>query len=412
MSWTKLTLQVRTPLFGGDDPRHDDGGAVRVPSIRGVLRFWFRAVASGHHVSDLGEIWKAEQAVFGSTSTPSVIRLRIPKQPTVSSQHRKPDWAISERLAKRPGFDGAQYLLGQGLWDYERGLRRGCVEPGQSFDLDIRFDRDEQVNSRFMLALWAWLTYGGLGCRTRRGFGQLVCTAVDGDLPCHWTLDNLKPPSGVAGWENLGACAVPDLLPGRAALGWGDLLQAPPPKTDSHPEIPTLSPRWWAGTVLETRAGSLGEALHRAGLRWRRFRAADDDARGRKPSQNTRSPEWLNSIHGDDDRYPIAAFGLPIGYFSSASGFKATVTPELGGAPLRRASPVWLRPILLPKGRWGVFTHVFYSRLLPKDAVLRISTGTSTLSVPSDEVVEEAWDCWLHGDPRLPDDYFPRREHA
>jgi CRISPR-associated protein Cmr1 len=198
-------------------------------------------------------------------------------------------------------------------------------------------------------------------------------------------------------------------LPGRAALGWGDLLQAPPPEAESHPEIPTLTPRWWKGTVLEGQAGSLGEALHRAGLRWRRFRAADDDARGRKPSQTTHSPEWLNSIHGDDERYPIAAFGLPIGYFSSTTGFNATVTPELKGDKLRRASPVWLHPILLSSGRWGVFTHVFYARLLPNDAELRISTGTSTLSVPSDEVIEEGWDRWLDGDPRLPDGYFPRR---
>lgn len=406
MSWTTLTLQVRTPLFGGDDPARDDGTPVRVPSIRGALRFWFRAVAAGHGVPDGAELWKAEEAVFGSTGTPSAIRLRVlPEQPTASGRRSRPDWAISEERARRHGFDGAQYLLGQGLWDYQTGLRRGFVKPGLEFDLDVRFGRDEHVNARFMLALWAWLTYGGLGARTRRGFGQLVCTAVRGELPCGWTHADLLPPTDADSWAALGDCALPGSLPGRDALGWGTLLPAPPPTGAPLPEFPTLTPRWWAGSVLERRAGSLGEALHRAGLRWRWFRAAQDQDDRRKPTQHTRSPEWTNVIHGVDDRYPIAAFGLPVGYFSSASGFKATVTPELAGTPLRRASPVWLRPVLLQGGRWGVFTHLFYARLLPEGAELRIDDGRPTLRPPED--AEEAWDRWIDGESRLPDNYFP-----
>lgn len=194
MSWTRLTLQVRTPLFGGEDPTGNDGAPARVPSIRGALRFWFRAVAAGHGVSGLKELWDAEQEVFGSTENPSAIRLRVPRQPTMGGRGSKPTWAITEQRARRPGFDGAQYLLGQGLWDYRSGLRRGYVDPGAEFGLDVRFGGDERVDARFMLALWAWLTYGGLGARTRRGFGQLVCTSVRGDLPCGWTHADLLSP--------------------------------------------------------------------------------------------------------------------------------------------------------------------------------------------------------------------------
>jgi len=409
MSWTTLTLQVRTPLFGGDDPASDAGSPVRVPSIRGALRFWFRAVAAGHGVSELGELWAAEQEVFGSTHRPSAIGLRVSRHPAAST-HRKPAWATTEQH----GFDGAQYLLGQGLWSYKTGLQRGYVEPGESFDLGIRFSRDkergERVNARFMLALWAWLTYGGLGARTRRGFGQLVCTAIDGDLRGGWEPADLLPPADAAGWDDLGGCAVPQSLPGRVALGWPELLSAPPPPGESLPHLPTLTPRWWGGAVLEKRAGSLGEALHLAGLRWRRFRAADDNDRGRKPSQSTRSPEWTNVIHGEDERYPLAAFGLPVGYFSRSQGkdVKVTVTPQLGTEPLRRASPVWLRPVPLSGGRWGVFTHLFYARLLPQGTRLQVDGDKkATLPAPPDEVVEEAWDRWLAGDARLPHDFFP-----
>ncbi|MGH3842092.1 MAG: type III-B CRISPR module RAMP protein Cmr1 [Pseudonocardiaceae bacterium] len=410
MSWTRLTLQVRTPLFGGDDPRNDHGTPIRVPAIRGALRFWFRAVAAGHGVSDLDQLWNAEQAVFGSADTPSEIKLRISGQPTASGRGSKPDWAITEQRANRPGFDGAQYLLGQGLWNYQAGLRRGFVH-GESIELGIRFSRDEQVNARFMLALWAWLTYGGLGARTRRGFGQLVCTGVGGELRCGWTHAALLPPRDADGWAALGECAIPGSLPGRDALGWGALLPAPPSNAEQVPEIPALTPRWWSGKLLTERAGSLGEALHLAGLRWRRFRAADGSDNlplRRKPSPSTRSPEWTNVIHGTDNEYPIAAFGLPVGYFSQSRGpiFKTTVTPKLDGTELRRASPVWLRPVLLAGDRWGVFTHLFYARLLPDGAKLHIEGGRQ-LPPPPGNVVEDAWDRWIL--PHSAGNYSPRR---
>jgi CRISPR type III-B/RAMP module RAMP protein Cmr1 len=51
MTWTTLTLQVTTPLFnGGADPdgsaglRPDQEAGIRVASIRGSMRFWFRAL--------------------------------------------------------------------------------------------------------------------------------------------------------------------------------------------------------------------------------------------------------------------------------------------------------------------------------------------------------------------------------
>lgn len=408
MSWTRLTLQVRTPLFGGEDPTGDDGAPARVPSIRGALRFWFRALAAGHGVTQLPKLWEAEEAVFGSTGKPSAIGLRVPKQPTMGGRDSRPGWATTEQH----GFDGAQYLLGQGLWDYGEGLRRGVVEPGAEFLLDIRFSRDEQVNARLMLVLWTWLTYGGLGARTRRGFGQLVCTGVRGELPCGWTLKDLLPPADVDDWQALGRCAVPGSLPGRDVLGWGEPLPEDAP-VDGLPELPALAPLWWAGFMLDEEADSLGAVLHLAGLRWRRFRAADGSdylEPEKKPGPSTRSPEWTNVIHKIDSRYPVAALGLPVGYFSRSQGrsFTATVTPHLGDKKLRRASPVWLRPVLLRDGRWGVFTHVFFAQLLPPEAELRVTGGvTRTLPLPPIEDVRDVWNRWISGEPRLPDGYFP-----
>src|SRR5579863_4570864 len=99
MEWTTLTLQVTTPLFnGGADPdgsagfRPDHEAGVRVASVRGAMRFWFRALAGVLTGPDLPLLAALERRVFGGAgdgtrdsagSAASPVLLRIPKQPPV-----------------------------------------------------------------------------------------------------------------------------------------------------------------------------------------------------------------------------------------------------------------------------------------------------------------------------------------
>lgn len=397
MGWTRLHLQVRTPLFGGDDTT-GAGQPVRVPAVRGVLRAWLRAVAAGRGVTGRDELWRTEQEVFGSTSTPSRIALRVPVQPK-DERITHPVWATT---GPEREFDGAQYLLGQGLWRHGAGLRRPFVEPGTAVALDVRFSGDPRIDARFMLALWAWLTFGGLGARTRRGFGQLVCTGVDGPLPPNWSIDHLVPQPTVECWQELGndpfAFAPPD-----SALDWPEPL-TPSDDPGPMPAVPSLAPRWWSGAVFG-QDGDLGRILHLAGTQWRWYRAGRSPAgdAGVPPSADTRSPEWTKVIHGQHDEYPVAALGLPVGYYSTSGErpFTAVVTPHAAdGTQLRRASPVWIRPVQVEQG-WAVFTHVFFSRLLPPGATLRVTGGRNrTLDPPSADLVDDQWNRWLDGDPR------------
>jgi len=400
MSWTSFELTVVTPLFSGDDP--DSGrvdSPVRVPSIRGVLRFWLRALAAGHQILDRQGLWQQEQAVFGSTERPSPIALRISGQPR-AVRTAKPDWVLYPRPApgEKDGFHGAQYLLGQGLWSYRDGITRPFVEPQRTVTLGVRFTDDESVNNLFMLALWAWLTYGGLGARTRRGFGQLRCTDVTGTLPTGWDAADLVSPNRRGAWVELGAKVLPETLVRRKPKGWRSLLTADPADGEPLPEVPALCPKWWAGETFAD-AGSLGEALHLAGRELRLFRAADST--GRSPSQRTRSPEWVNVVHGTDKHYPVAALGLPVGYSSrdrAGNQIKATVDVH-ADKPLRRASPVWIRPVALGSGQWTVFTHVFWAALLPLNATITLSGPghgqSKCLHAPNRQALDTAWDAWL-----------------
>jgi hypothetical protein len=415
VTWTTINLTVVTPLFSGDDPDPTSGGSadspIRVPSIRGVLRFWFRTIAAAHGIVDRSELWKVEERVFGSTTHPSPIQLRIDRNLPASGVGTKPAWAGGPSWGNR--FHGARYLLGQGLWHYQTGLTRPCVEPSASatVGLRVRLSDDETVNHQFLLALWAWLTYGGLGARTRRGFGQLRCTSVNGPLPPPFATALIAAPD-LPTWQELAWDPIPASLRDPARLGWTGWDESKPVPDAALPDIPALTPRWWGGRMLGDQCDSLNAALDLAGLIWRNFRL-DSQSLTERPGQDNRAPEWNAAIHGDDQRYPLAALGLPVGYYSTRSGFSATVEPTVvvdrRREPLRRASPVWLRPIQLGENNWRVFTHAFLARLLPKDAELHIVRNRvygKRLDVPTPELVKDTWDRWLEQDYRLPDGFY------
>ncbi len=408
MAWTTLHLRVLTPLFSGDEPKGTP--TIRVPSVRGALRFWLRAVIAGRGLvgeADLKNLWQAEQQVLGSTHVPSPIALRIRRQPETSTE-KPPEWTNNSRPK---AFDGAHYLLGQGLWSYKEGVIRH-IPAGAEFDLDVRFsDKDDKdaVNGRFMVALWAWLTYGGLGARTRRGFGQLSCIGVAGaPLPTGWTVGALSRPRTWAGWERLTESVYPPAPPWSDTGPWAELpagLAGP----DTVAEHPALDRSWWEGDMVKLNAVGCGEALHQTGLKWRCFRAGPDALMDDGlPSADTRSPEWKDVIHEVGSSYPVGALGLPVNYYSAKGQrpFSAAVTPIQGiDELLRRASPVWLRPVKLDDGKWQLFTFFFAARLLPEGARLEVKSGRRTLKTltpPRQAEADRTWARWLNREDRLP----------
>ena len=60
----EVTYRVVTPLFcAGADSTHSE---IRLPSFKGVLRFWWRALAWSRCRADLEAIRRQEDALFGS----------------------------------------------------------------------------------------------------------------------------------------------------------------------------------------------------------------------------------------------------------------------------------------------------------------------------------------------------------
>jgi CRISPR-associated protein Cmr1 len=163
-----LEIAVMTALYGGgaEPGRNDPFDPYRVPSIRGHLRFWWRATRGGAFVSH-SELRNAEAAIWGDTDRASPVKLRILgfKAPM-------------ERPAAQRGADGRwteeqpKYALFPAQEDRSK---IGRVYRGGSFRLQVR--APQHLVSDVDAALWAWFAFGGIGGRTRRGCGSLFCKA-------------------------------------------------------------------------------------------------------------------------------------------------------------------------------------------------------------------------------------------
>lgn len=405
MRWTTLHLEVTTPLFnGGVHPTRDDapigvdGTGVRVPSLRGAMRFWFRALAGLAVGPDLGVLAAMERKVFGGTDAVSPVKLRIPVQPAVSPPGRP---YFLQEAGRWVG-----YLLGQGLAPVRDGapyVSRPYVVPGESFELQLRFtDRQEEEAAALAVAsLWLLCAYGGLGARTRRGFGGLRILDASGPLPAPWDRVSIRTP-GLEQYEQLTR-----LWPQGAVAACMPHLKA----LSSH----GLDPRGaWSGTLptypvlsrTHTIAGvSGGEAFDRwdevlvhAGKQLRWFRASRDHPEVRyRPKIKT--PEWTEVITGPSDHFGLGALGLPVVYKD-----RRTVNADHGrgvdAEPLRRASPLWLRPVG-ERRTWRLLSFAFLGEFLPTEGLDAVAVHVwnggrqgKQVTVTHDDIVKRATE-WI-----------------
>ncbi|MCD0448608.1 type III-B CRISPR module RAMP protein Cmr1 [Actinocorallia sp. API 0066] len=405
MTWTTLTLTVTTPLFNagavnGREPDSDKTG-IRVPSLRGALRFWFRALAGVITGPDLALLSELEGRALGHTGNASPVRFRVSRQPPLtlpSGRHTftPPPGLVLEKRVKEPGY-WIHYLLGQGLADLGNlRVNRPYVAPGQPWELKIAFGPDDRLNSPVLAALWLLCAYGGLGARTRRGFGGVRITRVDGPLPEPWTARDLLAPPAMAHGEITGLRLPVHILkaaglltayireelgrPGFSIADW----QEPP-------SFPVLS-RQHTLAVLSTRAfPSWEKTLGHAGEQFRRFRASRDYP-GARYRPDIKTPEWEDVVHGADDHFTLGALGLPVVYKDGIS-----VGVEVDGKPSRRASPLWIRAVGHGTD-WRILSFAFTGSFLPSgqdapEVVLRGKGPRRTLNVADEDVAElaRAW---------------------
>ena len=168
----QATYQITTPMFlGGADNKCAE--KIRPPSVKGVLRFWWRALAwgrifQGDKNQALKQLHREEAALFGSAARDNaggqgVFRLRIKNDQSRSSTIKQ--------------LSDINYLLGQGV-----KCERGYLESGSEFTVccypSQMMNKDQHKQLQEALLCVGML--GGLGARSRRGLGSLSIRSLEG----------------------------------------------------------------------------------------------------------------------------------------------------------------------------------------------------------------------------------------
>jgi CRISPR-associated protein Cmr1 len=327
-------IELITPMVGGgaNAGEVDPSFPIRPTAIRGHLRHWWRLM----HGQSLGEgMWRREEEIFGSTEFPSPLRVRVEASPIAN-------WVEPAEI----GNPGLKYFLFPSIENEQRLAREGFT-----FRLDLTWENEDGLGKRraaqnlcrareskpalpnriaspdqeIDLATRAWLTFGGVGARTRRGCGALF---VEKSTPA-WRVDDEQS------WLRQ------FLLPGS---GIEKILCLQQPL--SHLEA-------WR-RVAETWKSFRQPGPARRGEPRRRFPEAETIRRatGRR-SRRGRAAAESEAPSG----FPRAELGLPIIFqFKDAADPEPTTVNRSGcdaeGQPFQRmASPFILKPFAARKDR-------------------------------------------------------------
>lgn len=330
--------------MGGADTRKT--AEVRLTGLKGILKFWWRAQA-WMRWSDVETIRAHEATIFGDTDaqSPAIFHLapydetclpagyRYQLENPEDGQNGEGLLYIGQGLAERVD-NSANQKIRRGARTTELRLTRACLPSQLMITLKILVRPCE--NQAFIVqelerTLQLTGLLGGIGARTRRGFGSL-------------TLVDLK--GGEKPWE---APANIDEL--RARLSAFELFggENENPEDSALPPYTAFSPRSRV-VLLQGMDGERPlEILDRLGKEMIRFRSwgVRGSVLNARAEKNFRKDHniMLSALHGRritmlPDR---VVFGLPQSYFFSSVRAGTTVTLSghgQGQGSDRRASPL------------------------------------------------------------------------
>ena len=380
-------IELITPLFGGgvETRVNDPSFPIRATSIRGQLQFWWRATVGAQYATRQ-ELRAAQSAIWGDTTQASRVQVRVE---TVSFDNPKPcatferDNRDGSRFRSMPTWNAPfnNSALPYALFPFQGQLANGRtqieVQPASclhkaSFKLTLICHKSLDFAKQVEPALWAWVNFGGLGSRTRRGCGAIVCKSL---VPKN--LDEL-----IAKLKTF--------------------LQEPNAQVR---EWPTLAAAFLVGKEQNQSLDAWNEVIDR----FRHFRQGVGLGRnpGEKPNRPGRSrwpePETIRCItqqrlakhsrlpHIPEDAFPRAELGLPIVFHFQEQGDPSDTVlypanDSEGKKRERMASPLILKPLALANGKF-VPLIVRLNTLALNGVDLR--RGEQSLQLPQTTVIRD-----------------------
>lgn len=331
-------LIITTPIFlGGAD--NQSTAELRPTSIKGALRFWFRAINYGKY-QDYKKVKKAEDEIFGSTSSQSEFFLKLNSDDVKVED----DATKIKRLFAAPEIG----YLGYGLYQDTRRQQsyRPYLIPEQTFTIELLLKpriEDPLVSENLIKAIKALGLFGGLGSRNRRGFGSITLDSIFiNDKECY-TAPNSREELKKAFEDFYSSLELSKNIPEYTAFSKNNR------------------------TIILGEFNDYKDALKTVGAAMMYFR--------RNCSKDTKIV--IDALMGIDIRkHPErVVFGLPHNYFIRDKG-KVSINSIIGSEETRRASPLFIKIISIKEDGNTKYTPVitvFPSEFLPKDGKISLN---------------------------------------
>lgn len=176
----EATFYVTTPMFmaGSDQQRAE----FRISSLLGALRFWYRATAPQYLQKNITALREAEATLFGGTGSNNIgqaqFLVRLGSNNIPIDDNNEPGWC------RKPGIA----YLGYGPITYDKekksNIARTRIKEYSIITLKFTFRPQLEESEYFknikelQRAIIALSLFGGLGSRSRRGFGSVTLISL------------------------------------------------------------------------------------------------------------------------------------------------------------------------------------------------------------------------------------------
>lgn len=411
-------FQTTTPMFPGEAGGSDGimGAEIRPTAIKAALRFWWRSLAYARLGNDTAALKREEDALFGAPADDqggrqrrggtargqAAFMLRLTSAPAAETDLFPP---ASEPLPASAEIDGAAIpggvaYLGYGpvLYSKDRGgpaFHRRGIKPGTIFSVALRCRAGSDVDG-LIAALTLFGLLGGMGARSRRGFGSVALLDLvrDGEaifsppetlrdyvqqlkavLPATYVASARARPDWSAfapGCDEMRGSVCAIVAAGEAVPTAGQPQRqgqrSPGGPVSLQTALQSSPPSWLytlnmlgVGMMLYRSSGRTGKIAYRGKPAWRQFHEDHD---------------WFYEIVAGRTAKRVperVAFGVPLPFYSSTTKRKVTV----GAAAVsrdRRASPVLMHVHRVGQDYLGVIT-ILPGRYLPDGDSFSVKSG-------------------------------------
>ena len=355
-----LTLKLITPMFGGGHTAReiDADEPVRAAAVRGHLRFWWRATAGPHH--DPSVLFEEEAKRWGSAGSINLgksVGGPGPVAIAVSCSNSGTPIRASEISDPRPKN---KPLEGYMIFPFQRDKQNDEAIARTGIEFQLKVTCPTRYRAEIERAIRAWVAFGGVGARTRRGCGALTVTAE----PERWLMPADR--TGRTAWLKELAPHGDGSAPAHSVLTGAEYVVAS--SSDPWPDVAEFWARFRKGHFGTDSEGEEINYIPRNGSRWSDYRQV-----------------LAPTVHDDVPRKVELGkpyLGMPLIYQRFADApFAETIQPQ---ESTRMASPVILKPVAASDGTRAALVLVLNA---PEPLAIMIGNRPTELRIPTEDPV-------------------------